>query len=581
MSGSEADAVIVGGGWVGGIMAAELTKAGLNVVVLERGPSNGRDTAAFQKDHDELAYAVRLKLFQDSSVETTTLRHDLQQTAMPLRYFGAFLPGNGWGGAGIHWNGMTWRFNERDFQIRTYQQQKYGSIPAGVTIQDWGITYDEMEPYYDKFEYMSGIAGKAGNLNGEKIPGGNVLEAPRAREYPVPPMPTAHAPGVFQYAAQKLGYHPFPTPSANLPTAYTNPDGVSRGTCTYCGFCERFGCEVGAKADAVVTVFPVAQKTGRLDLRFNANVFKILTTGNQATGVQYYDEQGNVQTQNAGVVILGAFIFNNVRLLMMSGMGQQYDPITQTGTLGRNYAYQLSGPGATGYFKNYTFHRYMGSGSNGIAIDDFYGDNFDHSALGFMGGGVVSSGASGARPIQSMPASKSAGTWGPQWKQSIKQWYDSVMSAGVQGEIIALNWRMLDLDPTYKDRWGNPLLRITYDHSDNERKMAAYIGQKCAEIVKAAGADEVEVSDTLPPHFDVTVYQSTHNTGGAIMGSDPSTSVVNNWLQMWGYQNVWVIGASAFPQNAGKNPTGTVGALAYRAADGIINHYLKSPGPLA
>ena len=113
-----------------------------------------------------------------------------------------------------------------------------------MTIQDWGITYDQLEPYYDKFEYMAGIAGKAGNLKGQQIVGGNVFEGPRSREFPVKPPPDTRDRSLFRNATTQLGYHPFTGPTANLPPPYKNPDGVERGSCTYCGFCERFGCEV-------------------------------------------------------------------------------------------------------------------------------------------------------------------------------------------------------------------------------------------------------------------------------------------------------------------------------------------------
>ena len=142
------DAVIIGVGWVGGIIASELTKAGLKVVGLERGTKRG--TADFQDDHDELAYAIRYQLFQDTSKETWTLRHNLRETALPIRQLGSFLPGTGLGGAGVHWNGQTWRFHPRDFTIRTSTIDRYGAamIPTNMTIQDWGVTYDDLEPYY-------------------------------------------------------------------------------------------------------------------------------------------------------------------------------------------------------------------------------------------------------------------------------------------------------------------------------------------------------------------------------------------------------------------------------------------------
>jgi gluconate 2-dehydrogenase alpha chain len=309
-------------------------------------------------------------------------------------------------------------------------------------------------------------------------------------------------------------------------------------------------------------------------------VFKITHSGKRATGVEYYDGAGLVHYQPAQVVVLGAFTFNNSRLLLLSGMGQPYDPTTAKGVVGRNFAYQGSSS-ATGFFKNTRFNKYIGSGALSQNIDDFYGDNFDHKDLNFIGGGNISCGVSGLAPIENASAVPSTvPPFGSAWKQAMQEWYDRSISAGCQQEVIAWRQHYLDLDPTYKDAHGHPLLRIQFDWTENDRNMATFISAKCAGIVKRAGADIVEANGVLAPHFDTVPYQSTHVTGGTIIGADPSTSVVNNYLQMWDYDNVFIVGASNFPQNAGKNPTGTVGALAYRAADGLINHYLKNPKAL-
>jgi len=576
----EVDAVIIGVGWSGGILAAELTKAGMKVVGLERGQD--RNTEDWMKDHDELRYAIRYEMFQNVARETWTLRHNLKETALPFRQLGSFLPGTDVGGAGVHWNGQTWRFHPWDFTTRSSTIARYGAnaIPANSTIQDWGITYAQMEPYYDKFEYMAGIAGKAGNIKGQTIPGGNTFEGPRSREYPVPPMKMSRSLTVFQQAAKSLGYHVFPGPSANLPQPYTNPDGITRGQCTYCGFCERFGCEVGAKASANVTVLPVAQKTGNFELRTGANVFQIKHDGKRATSVLYHDAQGQVQEQPARIVIVTSYVFNNVRLLLLSKMGTPYDPTTGKGVVGKNYAYQNGGAGAAGYFEDRDFQPYMGAGALSQVLDDFNADNFDHSGLGFLGGGSIASGTSGARPIQSLPTPATVPSWGPEWKAAIRKYKNSAISAGIQGGVFAYQDYFLDLDPTYKDQFGLPLMRITFDWEPNERKFAAYIAPKLKALIEATGAKQVAASGKLAPHYDSVPYQSTHNTGGAIMGSSPADSVVNNYLQMWDFDNVFVVGACNFPQNAGFNPTGTVGALAYRAADGIVNKYKQHPGSL-
>jgi gluconate 2-dehydrogenase alpha chain len=140
----------------------------------------------------------------------------------------------------------------------------------------------------------------------------------------------------------------------------------------------------------------------------------------------------------------------------------------------------------------------------------------------------------------------------------------------------------LDLDPTYKDAYGQPLLRMTFDWKANDIAMTQFVTSKCVEIAKAMNPKSMRVSVKKPgDHYDVRPYQSTHNTGGAVMGTDPETSALNRYLQSWDVPNVFVMGASAFPQNFGYNPTGMVTGLAYWSAKAIRERYLKSPSALA
>jgi gluconate 2-dehydrogenase alpha chain len=573
------ECVIVGMGWVGGIISSELTRAGIDCVGLERGQNRG--TANFQSDHDELRYGLQYELMQDLSQETLTMRHDLKEPALPYRTLGGFLPPLGLGGMGVHWNGMTWRFHPRDFEIRSQHEQRYGkgTIPKDNTMQDWGITYDEMEPYYDKFEKMAGISGKAGHLNGRIEDGGNPFEGNRKSEFPTPPMRMHLAGATFADAARKIGWKPFPVPSANLSTQYTNPDGVTRAACTYCGFCEKFGCEVGAKADATVTVIPVAMKTGKLEMRFGANVYQIDHDGKEAKGVRYLDNAGNEHVQTANMVLVASWIFNNNRLLLQSKLGRPYNPTTGDGVVGRNYAYQVSA-GGQGFLDDKNFRTFMSSGSCGMACDEWNADNFDHHGLDFIGGGILQCTPTGGRPVeQGTAVPKGTPSWGAGWKAQLKKSYGHVLNVGMQGEVVANRYNYLDLDPTYKDQLGNPLIRMTFDWTDNEHNMVTFMATKFAAVLKAAGCRDISTS-VLEKHYDTVRYQSTHNTGGTVMGKDPHTSVVNTHLQMWDAPNVFVVGSSNFPQNAGFNPTGTVGALAYRAAEGMKKYHSK-PGALA
>ncbi|GIW03840.1 MAG: hypothetical protein KatS3mg059_0460 [Thermomicrobiales bacterium] len=137
-------------------------------------------------------------------------------------------------------------------------------LPPGNRIQDWPITYEELEPYYDAWEYDIGVSGKAGNIQGQIQEGGNPFEGPRQREYPLPPLAQSIAADMFTQAAKNLGYHPFPQPSAILSQNYTGLSGRERSGCIYCGFCTRYGCEGYAKGSALTDHIPMALATGPL-----------------------------------------------------------------------------------------------------------------------------------------------------------------------------------------------------------------------------------------------------------------------------------------------------------------------------
>jgi gluconate 2-dehydrogenase alpha chain len=316
-------------------------------------------------------------------------------------------------------------------------------------------------------------------------------------------------------------------------------------------------------------------------LRTESEVLRINTdsTGKKATGVTYVDAAGVEWEQPAELVILTAFILWNVQLLLTSGIGTPYDPRTGQGTVGRNYAYQTSSGVGMIFDDSTKFNPFIGAGALSQNIDDFNGDNFDHGPLGFVGGGNIAVGNSNGRPIQNRPTAPGAPRWGSAWKHAAVAGYQTTTGIGNQGSSYSYRDCYLDLDPTYTDRFGRKLMRLTFDWHENERKMANYAVERMAEIATTMKPKQI-IKRPLSGSYSIVPYQTTHNTGGAVMGSDPKTSVVNRYLQSWDVPNLFVIGASAFPQNHGYNPTGTVGALAYWAANAIRTQYLKSPGPL-
>ena len=577
------DVVTVGVGLAGSILGQELAGAGLRVVGLERGAF--RDTSPdFEMPaiHDELKYAQRFELMQNLSRETLTFRNALNETALPMRQLGSFLPGEGFGGAAAHWNGQTWRFLPWDFETRSRTIERYGRsmLPVDCTSQDWGVTYAELEPSYDRFERLFGIGGKAGNLHGQRQPGGNPFEGPRSQEYPNPPSKLSHAGDLFAKASNALGMHPFPMPTANMTRVYTNEYGATMGACVYCGYCERFGCEMGAKASPQTAVLPALLANKNYELRTHANVIKINLDSERkrAVGVSYVDAGGRELEQPADIVLLTSYVFGNVRHMLLSGIGTPYDPSANRGVVGRNYAYQALS-GATAFFDDKVFNTFMGAGAMGRVVDDFNGDNFDHSGHGFIGGGYLACSTTGARPIDFHPTPAGTPAWGSGWKKAVARYYNRSIGIGAHGAVQSYRGNFLDIDPTYRDAFGLPLLRLTFDYQSNENTMSDFLADRCEQIVRALGPTKINIF-RRKGHYSIVPYQTTHNTGGAIMGADPATSAVNKYLQSWDVSNVFAVGASAFPQNAGYNPTGTVGALTYWAAEAILKRYLKRPGTL-
>jgi gluconate 2-dehydrogenase alpha chain len=300
-----------------------------------------------------------------------------------------------------------------------------------------------------------------------------------------------------------------------------------------------------------------------------------------AKGVTYVDASGEEFFQPAGLVILGSWTLNNNRLLMLSGIGERYDAATGKGTLGRNLTHQVLFAGAVAFFDK-PLNRFMGGGAVGMRIADFDGDVFDHSNLPFLRGGTFSASAYGAQPISgfgAVPPSVKA-RWGAEWKKAAVAAYDRSDAITFSGEHVPYKTNFFDLDPTYKDYAGDPLLRLTIDWNDNERKTAEFMTAKAREIALAMGAKEIN-SFAGYDHYDVRRYQSTHVQGGTVMSASPEHGVVNPYMQHWNMPNLFVLGGSTFPNQGSANPTPTILAFTYRTADAIVDRYLKKPGMLA
>jgi gluconate 2-dehydrogenase alpha chain len=577
------DVVIVGGGWAGLLMASEIVKrTALSVVVLERGGPAARPQD-FAERMDELDYNVRLRMMQNIAEETVTHRHSMADRASPVRQYGSFQPGTGVGGAGEHWGGVSNRFLPSQFVLATHLREKFGSkLPEDLAVQDWGISYDQLEPYYWKAEQMLGVVGKAGNVNGQIREGGNPWEGTRSHEYPLPPHKMTYMMELFNQASLGLGYHPYPIPTATLSESYANPDGITRAGCMYCGYCARYGCMVGAKAQPSTTLLPLLKSKPNFALRTGCWVRRVIHHDHKAGGVSYIDSSGREMLQPADAVILSSWTLNNARLLLLSGIGEPYDPVSNKGTLGRNFTHQVS-HGVHLYFDK-PLNNFMGAGGLGLGLGDFEGDIDQNDAPGVLVGGAIRATCGGDGPLSSfgrVPEEEAKSNWGAEWKRAALRWYDRASELMAEAAHLAYRQNYVDLDPTYADKFGDPLLRLTLDWTEHEKKQGAFLTKIETSVGKAMGAQIGGMARGVRKHYDVTYYQSTHVQGGAIMGASPDRSVVNNWMQHWRLPNLWVIGGSAFPQNGSGNPTLTILAATYRAADGFVDKYLKKPGGLA
>ena len=567
------EVVIVGAGASGAILAAELCKSGMKVVALERGP---RLKNADFNAHDELRFFQRQDLRPDPKRQPVTWRPNPNTKSVPLN---SQSYGNQAGGGTVHYGALSWRNHEDDFRVRSATVERYGekALPEGSDIVDWPFSYTELEPYYDKAEYDLGVSGKAGNIKGRKVQGGNVFEAPRDREYPLPPLRMDQGGTLFEKTTRDLGLHPFVSPRAILSQDYKDRSG-----CTYCGFCQTFGCHVGAKSSTLVTKLPEADATKNFTLITGAMCHRVNTdsTG-KATGVSYYGPDGSDNSIEADLVILSPFVYDNVRLLLLSKTEKCPTGLANSsGMLGKNLMTHIR-PSIFVAFEDRKVNIYMGPNAQKHSIDDYNADNFDHKDLGFIRGGQISVGTAGQQggPIGAainMVPPPGIPRWGAAYRDFYNKFYASHLSIGLQIEDLPYSNQTIDLDPDIRDQYGLPAPRLTYDwRRPNEMKSVDYLVGKIQGIGRAMGAKHVWLAQRTSPGTP-----GGHHTGGARMGNDPKTSVVNKYCQSWDIPNLFVVGSSAFPTMSGYNPTLTIEAHAYYVAAAITGRYRAAPGPL-
>jgi gluconate 2-dehydrogenase alpha chain len=556
------DVAIVGLGAVGGVAALPLTRTGLSVVGIEAGSwLTPRDFAP-----DELRNNFRgwPQSAQKANTEIPTHRPNASAPYTPRLPIHPMM--NGVGGTSLHYCAQSWRLNPWDFRVVGETTRRYGSsrLPNGTTVEDWPFELNELEPYYDKIEYEVGISGQAGNISGAIDQRGNIFEGPRKRGYPMPPLRSTGFTERMTAAARRLGWHPFPGPAAVNSETYDDRPG-----CQYHGFCNRGGCHVSAKNSTAVSTIPKALATKRLEVITQATTTSVAIderTG-RVTGVVFV-KGGREFFQPADVVLLASYTYENVRLLLLSKSRAFPNGLSNnSGQVGRHYMshFQTAPVSALFPFDLNTWYRLP---AQGVAVDNWADDNFDHSGLDFVGGGNLWV-YSDRRPIgaASMSTYGRAPTWGSKWKSFIKENADRFNVSYLQKSTLPYEDNYLDLDPVVKDPMGFPVIRITADYKDNEKRMGLFIQDKMAQWYMEAGAIAVEKGPVG------TMLPSTHAYGGTRMGDNRETNVVNRWGFSHELPNLGILGASVMGTSGAHNPTLTAQALAWRTAEHLAMNW--------
>jgi choline dehydrogenase-like flavoprotein len=525
------DFVIVGSGAAGGVMAKELSSRGFSVVVLEQGPR----LAPNQFEHDEFKYVFNNGITNPAPTAWRKTETEEAKVGAGLLLYARLV-----GGSSVHFTANFWRLHENDFMERSL----LGGVP-GADLQDWPITYADLEPYYTKVDWEVGVSGTPGPF-----------DPPRSKPYPLPPMPVKSSGVLFERGAKKLGLHPQSSPMAILSKPFNG-----RNACQHCGYCMQFGCEYNAKSSSLASVIPVAEATGKCEIRPNSYVRAVeLDASGRATGVVYFDAGKKEQRQRAKAVVLCANGAETPRLLFNSASNRFPAGLANSsGLVGKNLMFN-GGAGATGVFEH-PLNEYRSIQCTRLS-HDFYDSD---PKRGFYGGGGMDARFQ-TYPILwglgGLPAD--APTWGSEYKKMLGDYFSRSMLVAGHTTSLPVPTNNVTLDPTAKDDWGIPALRVTYKDHPDDLKISQFLLDRQLEILEAAGAQKKWVS------YPVAEQQFTaHLLGTCRMGKDPKTSVIDIDHRTHDVRNLFLCDGSSMVTSGRGQPTMTIMALAFRAGERI------------
>jgi choline dehydrogenase-like flavoprotein len=536
------DFVLVGSGAAGGVVAKELAVAGFSVLVLEQGPR----VQPHEFKHDEFDTFFQGRLSNTAELQPQTFKAgpdaEVQGTGGGILGGGV---GVGYhrlvGGGSVMFSANYWRFKPLDFMERSI----VGSI-SGTGLEDWPITYDELEPYYTKAEWDLGISGAPGPF-----------DPPRSRPYPVPPLPVKSSGVLFERGAKALGLNPQVAPMCVISEPYKGRSG-----CQHCGYCAGFGCEHQAKSSTLFTTIPEAEATGRCEIRSESYVRKVeIDDRGRATGVIYFDADRVEHFQRARAVVLCANGAETPRLLLISKSNLFPNGLANSSGMVGKYLMFNGNAGTTAVF-DHPLNEWKS-----VMVTRMLWDFYDSDpARGFYGGGGIDARYWGGYPLffgtgGFLPPGSP--TWGREYKRLLNHNYSRSMNVDVHTTSLPVETNRIELDPELKDAWGLPAMRVTWKDHDDDMAMMAFLAKKANEIMDAAGALQTWRPDNFQQRFGV------HLLGTCRMGDDSNASVVDRYHRTHDVRNLFLVDGSSMVTGGRGQPTATIQALAYRAADHI------------
>lgn len=532
------DFVVVGSGSAGGILAKELSTNGFSVVVLEQGPF--REAKDFT--HDEFEVVISAGLTGGTPAENPqTFRDDESKEAEILFGRNPAWYYEGVGGASVHFTANFWRLREIDFKERSV----LGSI-EGTNFVDWPISYEELEPYYTRVDWEIGVSGAPGPF-----------DSPRSKPFPMPPMPVKSSGVLLEKGAKAIGFNAQPAPLAILSQPHNG-----RPSCINCGYCMGYGCEVGAKSSTLAAMIPQAMASGNCEIRAECAVHNLETgPDGRITEVQYIDREGNQRGQKARAVVLSANGAETARLLLLSESSRHPDGLANSsGYVGKNL--MMNAHAMVHAVFEHPLNDYKGVQVTRIVHDLYESD----PERGFYGGGGFD-----ARPfmaatpiLYSLGAQRpDAPQWGAEFKDRLAHNFTRQMAILCNATSLPLDRNNITLDPTHKDKYGRPSLRMTYRDHDDDLANALYMQGFAEQMAEAAGAVE-QWSPPVDPQVG-----GAHLLGTCRMGDDPATSVVDRYHRSHDISNLFICDGSSMVTSGRGQPTMTIMALAFRAAEHI------------